>query len=316
MFERCPAEICATIFSLACTDGGFTGRSLALCSKYINVASKPIQLQSIYIRGLRQMKAFAALLEHLNPEYRRVRYLSITDYRKHSQRNRFFTVPTEPVIQIPEMVEEGSTDVEVIRSEVLRQILSAVAPSIVTLSIYFALCERAHCKIPFPLPRLTELTTFLNFEYAGLAVVTLESFKPYPALRRWNTSGFNVYPPYLFGHIARLAPALTHLRLAKIDECCMSLERALDTQYTGYEERVVLPLTIEKIFIQPSPSWDLESSSAIFARQNGRIILESNGDEVGYGRKGAKMAEKQWQERINGGRGCWKGSPKKRRSSI
>jgi hypothetical protein len=267
------------------------------------------------------MKAFAAVLENIHPEFRRVRDLCITDHRK-----RLFAYEGEIMMEgaVKEMPVMGAehedaktkvTDIEGVRADVVRRIISAVAPSIVTLSIYFAVCARAHCKIPFSLPRLVELTTLLNFESIELAVFTLESFKPYPSLRRWNTNGLNVCPYYLFGLIARLAPTLTHLRLANIVECSEGLERALDAQYTGFEERVMLPMTIEKVFIQPSVLWDLEFSRMIFARQKGRIVLEGYSDDTIYGRKGAKMAEKQWLDRINGGRGCWK-VPKKGRSSM
>jgi hypothetical protein len=206
-------------------------------------------------------------------------------------------------------------DLEEVRSNTLRRIISAVAPSIVTLSIYFAVCARTHCKTPILFPRLVELTTILNFESIEYAVLTLESFKPCPSLRRWNTNGLAVHPHYLFGHIARVAPSLTHLRLANIVECSEGLERALDAQYTGFEERVMLPLTTVKVFIQPSLLWDLEFSRAIFGRQKGRIVLEGYGDDTIYGQKGAKVVEKQWLERVNGGRGCWR-TPKKVRSSI
>jgi len=68
---------------------------------------------------------------------------------------------------------------------------------------------------------------------------------------------------------------------------------------------------VEKNFIQPSLSWDLEFSSVIFNRQKGRVILEYCREDMRYGLKGARMAEKQWLDRVNGGRGCWKGSLKK-----
>lgn len=262
------------------------------------------------------MEAFAALLENMAPEFRRVRDLCITDHRK-----RLFAfegdIITEEAVKgmSVEDRKENVTDIEEIRSDALRRIISVVAPSIVTLSIYFAVCARVHCKIPFCLPHLVELTTLLNFESIELAVFTLESFRPCPSLRRWNTNGLNVYPEYLFGHIARLAPGLTHLRLANIVECSGGLERALDTHYSGFEEQVKLPVTITKVFIQPSLLWDLEFSRTIFARQKGRIVLEDYSDDRIYGQMGAKVAEKQWLDRINGGRGCWKVT-KKGRSSI
>jgi len=265
------------------------------------------------------MQAFATALENMAPEFRRVHDLCITDRTRRLFAFEGEVMTEEAVKEMPEMMAENAkekiTDMEEIRSDVLRRIIGAVAPSIVTLSIYFAFCARAHCKIPFFLPRLVELTTLLNFKSIDLAVLTLESFKPYPSLRRWNTNGFNVYPEYLFGQIARLAPELTHLRLAKIAECSGGLERALDAQYSGIEEQVMLPRTITKVFIQPSHLWDLEISRTIFARQKGRIVLEVFGDGTIYDGKVAKVAERQWLDRINGGRGCWK-APKKRRSSA
>jgi hypothetical protein len=256
------------------------------------------------------MEEFATILEHTAPEFRRVRDLCITDHGKRLFAIEDKIMTEEAVNEMPIIMTEDAkvkvTDMEEVRSDALRRIISIVAPSIVTLSIYFAVCARAHCKIPFPLPRLVELTTLFNFKSTELAVFTLESFRPYPSLRHWNTNGLNVYPDYLFGHITRLAPALTHLRLANIVECSVGLERALDVHYKGFEERVMLPLTMAKVVIQPSLLWDLEFSRTIFAKQKGRIILEGYSDDAIYGRKGAREAEKQWLDRVNGGRGCWK----------
>lgn len=265
------------------------------------------------------MQAFATALETMAPEFRRVRDLCIIDRTQRLFAFKGEVMMEEAVKDMPKMMTEDTnekiTDMEEIRSDALRRIISAVAPSIVTLSIYFAFCARAHCKMPIFLPHLVELTTLLNFKSIDLAVLTLESLKPYPSLRRWNTNGLDVYPEYLFGHIARLAPALTHLRLANIAECSGGLERALDAQYSGFEERVMLPGTITKVFVQPSHLWDLEISRAIFGRQKGRIILEVFSADTVYSRGVAKIAERQWLDRINGGRGCWK-VPKKKRSSI
>jgi len=267
------------------------------------------------------MGAFATVLENAAPEFRRVRDLCITDHRKRLITYDHDYTMKEAVKEMPMMAPELKptnikvTDNEAVRSDVLHRIMVSVAPSLVTLSIYFAVCARAPCMIPFSLPHLVELTTLVNFESIQLAVFTLESFKQYPSLRRWNTNGLNVFPDYLFGHIARLAPSLTHLRLANIAECSVELERALNAKYAGFEERVMLPLSIEKVFVQPSGLWDLEFSRVIFARQRGRIVLEGYSDDSIYGRKGAKVVEKQWLDRINGGRGCWK-VLKKGRSSI
>ena len=258
------------------------------------------------------MEAFATILENTAPEFRRVRDLCITDHRKRLYAVEGNIITEEAPIMVVEDAKVKVTDLEEVRSDALRRIISIVAPSIVTLSICFAVCARAHCKIPYTLPRLVELTTLLNFKTIDLAVLTLESFRPYPSLRRWNTDGFDLYPDYLFGHVTRLAPVLTHLRLTNIVECSVGLERALDPHYKGWEERVMLPLTITKIIIQPSIFWDLEFCRTIFAKQKGRIVLENYSDGKMYGREGGKEAEKLWLDTINGGQGCWK-APKRGR---
>ena len=75
--NQTPSEVWKNIFSFACTDTGFTGRSLSLVSKYIHETSKSVKLQSIALRGYGQMLAFADLLEKYPPTHRRVRYLLI-----------------------------------------------------------------------------------------------------------------------------------------------------------------------------------------------------------------------------------------------
>jgi hypothetical protein len=60
--ESIPPEILALIFSYACTDDGYTGRSLSLVSRYISDVSKPYKLQSVAVRGMWQVLEFACSL--------------------------------------------------------------------------------------------------------------------------------------------------------------------------------------------------------------------------------------------------------------
>lgn len=325
--ERCPLEISLSIFSLACTDGGNTGRSLSLVSKHIHAASKPVKLHSMSIRGLRQMKAFANLLESLPPRLRRVHHLSIVDHIDRLP--KIYGEITDPgalmhiagVLGATKNFLEGTTpikDTEETRSNALHRIINAVSSSIVSLSLSFAACERSPLKLPFHLPRLTELTTFFNFKDPQLAVFTLESFKRFPSLLRWNTGGFGVDPPYLFGHIARLSPRLTHLRLQGIEPYCYpSLARALDTdrRLRAEDEMTPLPVTIKKVFIQPTSLRD--EDNLWLKRHNSRIVIQLV-DFAGsyFSPAGGKLVENQWLDRVNGGRGCWRSSLKKGRSSF
>ena len=58
-----PSELWGPIFRAACTDGGTTGRSLALVSKRLRYLSEPYQLQSIAINNLDDAIGFISRLE-------------------------------------------------------------------------------------------------------------------------------------------------------------------------------------------------------------------------------------------------------------
>ncbi|KDQ59170.1 hypothetical protein JAAARDRAFT_114773, partial [Jaapia argillacea MUCL 33604] len=72
---QCPPEIWSIICRLACLDGGFTGRSLSLVSRYIHHVSKPFKFQSVAVVGFKQMDGFASILETTPPELKNVQYL-------------------------------------------------------------------------------------------------------------------------------------------------------------------------------------------------------------------------------------------------
>src|ERR1700727_2878605 len=74
--DKCPPEICLIICTLATfADDGSTGCSLSLVSRYIHNVSKPVKLQSVSIRHLDNLRAFAKVLETSPPKLRRVRHL-------------------------------------------------------------------------------------------------------------------------------------------------------------------------------------------------------------------------------------------------
>ena len=65
-----PSELWEPIFRAACTDGGTTGRSLALVSKRMQCLSEPYQLQSIAINNLDEAMGFISRLEASSPRAR------------------------------------------------------------------------------------------------------------------------------------------------------------------------------------------------------------------------------------------------------
>ncbi|KAI0062658.1 hypothetical protein BV25DRAFT_593406 [Artomyces pyxidatus] len=66
--DRCPPEIHSLIFALACSDDGFTGRSLSSVSRYIRQASAPYHWQSLVVAGVEQTKRFADMVDGLGVE--------------------------------------------------------------------------------------------------------------------------------------------------------------------------------------------------------------------------------------------------------
>lgn len=324
--ESCPPEICQTIFSFICTDGGYTGRTLSLVSKYIHSASLPIKLQTVSIKGTHQMKGFAAYLESLDPNHRRVRHLFITDLPS--------TRPTRQSLSFENsqwrLVVPSNKDKEDARSQAIRRIIELTAQSIVSLSICIAQCEHTPVLLPYHLPRLTELTTLLCISSPQIAVLSLESLKCHRRLRRWNIKGLRVESSYLSGIIARVAPALTHLRLSGVTRHDWSLEAALSLQWSPedlvalaqigtplseMDFTVKLPSTIREVYLEPvhdfwSRMRNVEPTYQALTRMVSqvhvhRVHVENLCARANDWQEVAGVAEKEWRERFLGQRGCW-----------
>ncbi|KDQ62120.1 hypothetical protein JAAARDRAFT_449788 [Jaapia argillacea MUCL 33604] len=78
VLETCPPEICQQIFQLACLDGGFTGRSLSLVSRYIHSSAASVRYQSISVEGLDQILALTSILKVKEIQHRRVHHLFLS----------------------------------------------------------------------------------------------------------------------------------------------------------------------------------------------------------------------------------------------
>src|ERR1700733_10889852 len=75
--KNCPTEIWGRIFSLACVDDGFTGRSLSRVSRYIKEASKPYKYQCLAVKD-HQLRPLALVFKKLPADKRRVRCLFLS----------------------------------------------------------------------------------------------------------------------------------------------------------------------------------------------------------------------------------------------
>ncbi|KAF8649355.1 hypothetical protein AX16_005864 [Volvariella volvacea WC 439] len=81
-----PPEIWEQIFSLACTDGGFTGRSLSLVSKQCYELSQSTKYNSVIIQRARQLILFASML----------RAQRARNERDHDKEIGFLSLPQAP----------------------------------------------------------------------------------------------------------------------------------------------------------------------------------------------------------------------------
>src|SRR6266446_2818496 len=61
--DLCPPEIWRDILWLACTDTGFTGRSISLTSRFFHELSKHVKFRSVALRGVVQIIDFLNVIE-------------------------------------------------------------------------------------------------------------------------------------------------------------------------------------------------------------------------------------------------------------
>jgi len=343
--DQTPPEVWEKIFSFACTDTGFTGRSLSLVSKNIRETSKSVKFQSIALRGCDQMLAFADLLEKTPFHHRRVRYLFILSrgwdveaeedafQGWYDQNEDFSEEEAERIVTASreESAREFAIGVQkktvavdeadrrrregAIASAFFR-ILKNVAPSLKIFEVDLDSGTAQFATSIITLPCLTDLTTHGIFPLLPHSHHTpiLESC---PSLRRLHVKScsFIVRPSYFLHHIHSFAPALTHLcfsRLQQNSEFPSDLEVALGLT-SRKSEAARLPETIERVLIRPDePPVDGECGTPAVEYDElleGCRDLQAKDDRVLLLCARAEIqpsdAHIEWLDVVNGGEGCW-----------
>jgi hypothetical protein len=217
-------DICNIIFTLACTDGGVTGRSLSLTSRHVHELSKAVKLQSLVVTEALQILGLARLLADTAPKYQRVRYLFIGDV-------------SDQWCDDEEAASGGicmSFDQMTARTEGIRcseepiqdaylHIIKATAPTLLTLVVHF-LSYSTSMSLPdnVSFPSLIELSLYGHYihDKKSLALVpggenTSSSGHPpsFPSLRHLYLAHDGYNPATYLRCITRIAPLLTHLYL-------------------------------------------------------------------------------------------------------
>jgi len=333
--DRCPIEVWNHIFTFACTDNGFTGRSLSLVSRYIHDTSKSVKLQSLSVTKPQQIHGLARLIANTPPKYRRVGHL-------------FIASPND--------------DGDVLAA--FLSIIRALAPTITTLHVHFPFYRRS-LFVPgtATFPSLVELTLYGPYtdhdnplpttsvedimtsrcpgypppltdhdnpstttsEEDTITSPSLSGYPPpLPSLRRLHLANLHYNPTKCFRHITCVAPSLTHLRIPYQISMANSLltglgARALShptSSSNSYGVTVgTLPSTIEMVLIDPGRPHtcfgpfgcgrgkrrryaDLQNFKKVI-KEDKRIYM------LAEQLNGMEEAEQYWLDRIEGGEGSW-----------
>jgi hypothetical protein len=280
--EKCPAEVWAEIFELACTDGGPTGRSLSLVSKYIN-ASKSSKYFTLALKQ-KQFRPLALVLKKLPFNSRRCRHI---------------------------FAREDNTDAGFFISD-LNRLLILVAPTLQTLEVR---ASKVTLTFPFQFPALVDLVISGTLD---LGTQSARAKVRYPALKRLHIDpAGNVKHSQgrLADDINKISPDLTHLRISLEFSWGLFNESVLSLVYNTMEplspcaEHCKLPSTVRRFCIQP-PGTDWFDRSIPRAMARLRQIAKTNDRFFVLQRQGARnpdwfAAEREWLETRAGGRDCW-----------
>ena len=164
-------EVVERIISYACTDGGYTGRSLSLVSRCIHQVASPVRFHSVALNGFRHIESFLACLEKQRSEsHAPVHHLFLSTWADgeevvrvrdgHQPRwNGLRCYQSAAFEDSPQwagwMTLQEAMDRKL--SHLLPRLLQMVAPDLCTLSIVHS-WEFGAIQLPRTFPLLRDLT--------------------------------------------------------------------------------------------------------------------------------------------------------------
>jgi len=235
--KNCPAEIWSRIFSLACTDSGYTGRSLSLVSKYIQQVSMPYKYRTLLVPE-RQLRPLIYTLKRRPVGARSVRHLFVSSGRW----------------------EKGEADNSKFFETDRNRLLSLIAPSLQTLCIGSG---PVSLTLPFTLPALVDLVV-LRQPFENCYTNSLDNMALcYPILRRLYIGHYlyDEVPEF----IKALPPTVKTLRIGSYLPNMSCLYSALGLSQSD----VSSPTTLDRILYQNGSSnrksfWELSKREPRF----------------------------------------------------
>ncbi|KAH9926621.1 uncharacterized protein BXZ73DRAFT_49274 [Epithele typhae] len=330
--DQTPVEILDTIFTLACTDGGFTGCSLSLASRQIGEIARSSRFYSVSLdifNAPDRVQAFTTcfLAERARPVQwtpPRVRHLHL--------------VSGEPFAKIqgnPKL--DGDTRRTALGEQALA-LLDLIAPDLLTLTLVGTV---------FPPPALVSST--LNFPHLQeLAIIGGKTrFAPWistctgaPASTSVPTSAAPAFPQLTHLRVttdldaqnlrtwAARAPKLAHVRFECIDLNTHSWVGAHRAAQGSDDPEPKLP-ALRTLIMQrcpgavppertrrpgvPGSGWSMEQMFAVYDEELQKIALGPcrvgipalSRNEDGSHKHPRGEVFRRWLDRLEGGPGCW-----------
>ena len=222
--ECIPTELWREIILYACTDGGFTGRSLALTSKFFHTQSLSARFHSLAFTSLAQIEAFLVFLQLQSEDCKpQIEHLFISFHR-------------DPIVTAPSFSWLGSSIMsrdakEQWHARYIAAMSALFSPSLIVPTLR-TLCMIEHHDVPlppFPCDAMLKLEEFSAVHYTDVlqphgtkngdkVVLHSDIMATFPSLRRLHcVSDYTCPLPAYISILAETAPStLTHLRLSGI----------------------------------------------------------------------------------------------------
>ncbi|GJE99617.1 hypothetical protein PsYK624_158880 [Phanerochaete sordida] len=196
------------VLKLACTDGGYTGRSLSLVCRKMRDIVEPIRFQTVSLVDAKKLKAFVRIIDARNMSASIHHLLIFTNPRTEGDdKGRPISV---------DYPEEQRRVAEL--RQIIDKLLSVAAPHVRTLVIQEFRYHLLSSDFTFPV--LHDLTIDeADFD-------SLPDRSHFPSLRRLHVSSYSaVRERDFWSALAHFAPALTHLSLSGVSQ---------DTEISSY----------------------------------------------------------------------------------
>lgn len=315
--DALPPEMLHIVCGYACTDAGFTARSLSLVSKYIHNVTQPFRYQTIVVSGSRQILKLSSMLYKIPSNQRYIRRCAISESPIHIHRGRVMHHKTSSPSTAP--MDDTS------RTQAIHNILHAIADTVETLYISSQTAIPDEPLMIFP--RLEELTSSgfpLQSQNPSGRQLEDSIFAPCLRLRRLHfTRKFQVQVTgQLLDDIGNLAPSLEYLRFSQMRQLPFRREQlkvALGISKPQCSGIVPQPITLQSVFFQPvrpvagrdfryahradSHAYFMRGIQRLNKQPDDRVVLLKPLDlrEPAY----QLHCFEEWWDSCWGGDGCW-----------